>query len=624
MDLNFVVFVIYIVSGCTLFSIRLFTQEDDDVFVQSALWRFVLRPLILGSFLASVGAFMAWQAGGKGSLQVGNEGTGTLYDYIAAPFILAVFTLVLWAIGTAASYFSSKNVVGDSGESRTVYSQIKPTVTFAHVSGMAELKAALMEVVSNHKKSGKNGILLTGDPGNGKTFIAEALAGELKWGFMPITIGDIKSKWMGQTTEQLQAVFNSAKRNGKLILFFDECDSMLMDRSGLMAGDGGGAAVDALGTTNAFLTNIVDIRRHKNIIVIAASNYLDKLDSAAIRDGRFDFKIHIPNPDADARRGLLEKFSKDKEWQPVIPEDVMSRLVKRWEGFSVVRIRGIAERILKNTKSGGKKEVSLEEAFKALRQIQGSMGDMVGEDTPTLRDGKLHFDPALRDKLITLATRLENIDEVERLGGSVPKGVIFWGPPGTGKTAVAKSLAKTSGWAFLATTGSDLLASNGTGIDDLIKKAKDLRPCIIFIDEAEEALGDRSNSRYGSIVTNKILAVTDGTKAMHDVMFIAATNHPDQLDAAIVRGGRFSEHFEFQKPKEDTVLQMVAEWIHERQNTTPFHNEFTPAAAARFLEGESPSNIKDKLQQAVNNGVGRILSNNGEAKILLSDLQTVL
>jgi transitional endoplasmic reticulum ATPase len=440
---------------------------------------------------------------------------------------------------------------------------------------------------------------------------------------MPISIGDIKSKWMGQTTEQLQAAFDAAKRNGRVVLFFDECDSMLGNREGMIE-SGGGAATDMLGTTNAFLTNIVDIRRYKGVIVIAATNYPDNLDPAAIREGRFDFRIHIPNPDPEARRGLLEKFSKDKEWQPMIPENVMERLVRRWEGFSVSRIRRIAEIILKNAKAQGRKEVSLGDAFLALRQVQGSTGDQLKEDTPTLKDGKLHFDPEMKAKLINLASRLENIDEVERLGGTVPKGAIFWGPPGTGKTAVAMSLAKTSGWAFLATTGSDLLVDNGTGIDKIIKKARDLRPCIVFIDEAEEALGDRKRSNYGSIVTNKLLAVTDGTKALHDVLFIAATNHPDDLDKAITRGGRFSEHFGFKEPEENTVLLMVREWISSKRGTTPFHDEFTAESVSQHLKGKAPSDIKEALQQAVNTGVGRIMSGDGEEAIMLKDLHAVL
>lgn len=495
-----------------------------------------------------------------------------------------------------------------------LYSPRKPEYTFKDVHGMTSLKAQLLEVVEKNKKDKKNGILLSGDPGNGKTFIAEALAGELKWGFMPITISDIESRWTGQSTEQLKAVFDAAVRCAPLILFFDECDSMLRDRSTMM----GGSNDESLKKANTFLTAINDIRRHKNIIVMAATNYRDNLDGAVTRDGRFDFKIEIKNPDGEARRGLLEQFSKGVEFE----EGVLDRLVKRWEGFSVVRMKSIAEKIADNAKAQGRGKVGVKEAMAALRSIQGSSGAILPEGTPSLKD--LRFDPEQRAKLVSLAKRMEDIEEVERLGGQIPKGVIFWGPPGTGKTAVAKALAMTSGWAFLPTSGNDLLSGDGKVIDDLIKKASDLRPCIVFIDEAENALGDRSTNRYGSAITNKILAVTDGVGSLHDVMFVAGTNHPDQLDAAIVRGGRFSEHFEFTKPKEDTVLLMVKEWIEDKASGTPFHPEFTPEVVAKHLEGMAPADIKDKLQQAVNAGVGRMLSEGGVEQIMLSDLQAVL
>jgi transitional endoplasmic reticulum ATPase len=495
------------------------------------------------------------------------------------------------------------------------YAPRKPSYTFRDVQGMSALKTQLLAAVEDNKTSGKNGILLSGDPGNGKTMIAEALAGELKWGFMPITIGDIESRWQGQGTEQLQAVFEAAAGNSPLVLFFDECDSMLRSRDKLM----NGTNQEDLKKANTFLTGIVDIRRTKKTIVIAASNYPDQLDAAATRDGRFDFKINIPNPDKEAREGLLNKFTQGLAFE----EKVLERLVRRWEGFSVARIRSVAEKITKNANAQGMKEISMQKAMAALREIQGSMGGMVSEDTPTLRDGKLHFDQKQREGLLTLAMRMENIDEVERLGGQVPKGVLFYGPPGTGKTAVAKSLAKTSGWAFLATSGNELLNDNDA-FSKLLKKARDLRPCIIFMDEADDVLGDRATNRYGTTVTNRILAEMDGVEQLHDVMFIAATNHPDKLDAAVIRGGRFGEHYEFKKPEDNTVLAMVQEWIHAKRDTTPFHDEFTPEAVAEVLHGLSPSDIKDRMQQAVNTGVGRILSKEGAEQIMLSDLHAVM
>lgn len=523
----------------------------------------------------------------------------------------------LYGDGQSNQNSDKMSSANSSAELTSLYSPRKPAFSFKDVEGMTGLKAQLLEAVAKNKSDMKNGILFSGDPGNGKTFIAEALAGELNYKFMPITIADIKSRWSGQTTEQLKAVFNAASNCGPVVLFFDECDSMLRDRSGMMGSDPGGASGDALGTANAFLTGIVDIRRNKNVIVMAASNYRDQLDAAATRDGRFDFKIEIPNPDREARLGLLNKFSKGVTYE----DGVLDRLVKRWEGFSVVRIRSIAEKISDNAKAQGRTAVGVKDAMAALRSIQGSLGESLPEDTPKLTD--MHFDEAERKKLMSLAKRMENIEEVERMGGQVPKGILFSGPPGTGKTAVAKALAMTSGWAFLSTSGNQLLSAPEEFIK-ILNKARDLRPCIVFIDESDDVLMDRASNPYGKSATNRLLAEMDGTKQLNDIMFVAATNHPDSLDSAAVRGGRFSERYEFKKPEDDTVLLMVREWIDARRVTTPFHAEFKPETVAKFLEGLAPADIKDKLQQAVNTGVGRMLSDGGVEQIMLSDLQAVM
>lgn len=617
------------------------------VTILKLIWRWILRilsiiPIIIGSLLGHIyyradavtlalgviaSGYLAWIEKYKQAVMVFGVMTGI------AIVLFLILRIKAWFDRGGSFFRSSRSDTAPEAWRAPSYANTdekpaesfgnqfirKPSHSFNEVDGMAELKAKLMDAVNDNRTAGKNGILLTGDPGNGKTFIAEALAGELKCNFMPVTIGDIQSKWIGQTTEQLQEVFKAASSSGPLVLFFDECDSMLRDRGTMM----GSSNDESLKTANAFLTGIVDIRKVKGVIVIAASNYNDQLDGAATRDARFDFKIHIPCPDTKARHGLLVKFTGTKDVKLAFEDGVLERLVRRWEGFSVARIRSVAEKITKNAKAQGRRSVSMQEAMAALREVQGSMGGAVPEDTPTLRDGNLYFDPEQREKLLTLAMRMENIDEVERMGGQIPKGVLFFGPPGTGKTSVAKSLAKTSGWAFLATSGNDLL-SDSESFAKLLKKARDLRPCIVFMDEADVVLLDRAVNRFASVTTT-VLKEMDGVGQLHDVMFIAATNmDPDSMDAAIIRGGRFGEHFEFKLPEDDTVLKMVEEWIHGKKDTAPFHEEFTPETVAKILSGLAQSDIKDKLQQAVNTGVGRIMRSEGIDRITVDDLMAVM
>lgn len=527
-----------------------------------------------------------------------------IYYNIGAP-------LWLWKKGERRfPWLPQKN--GPQDDHSHAFETSRPRYSFKDVMGMGDLKKRLREVVSTIKSEGKNGILLTGDPGNGKTFIVEALAGELKLPFLPITIADVESMWSGQRTERVTAAFRTAKRSAPCVMFLDEVDSLIPDR-GTSAGIGGGASQNIVNTVNAILTEIVNLRG-SGVIIVAASNFPDQLDRAATREGRFDFRIEVPPPDYDARVGLLGAYI-DKEL--AYADGVRERVAKRWEGFSNVRIRTVVETCSKEVKKQGRRRVDFADMAEALREVQGSAGVRLPENTKSLDD--LSFPEREKQRLLALVHRLINIDEVERLGGSVPKGVLFSGPPGTGKTATAKGLAKSSGWAFLPTTGQELLSSPEK-VDEILKKAADIRPCIVFIDEADDVLQDRATNPFSKASTNKLLAAMDGVTALPDVMFIAATNHPDVLDAAAVRGGRFSEKIGFHLPDEDTIRSFVKDWMKSK-SMTPFGPDFTPEAIARILNGQALADVQDRLQQAINNASGKVLEG---GKVGIGDLIAAL
>jgi len=506
-----------------------------------------------------------------------------------------------------------KTVVSNDGKEVAISLAVKPKITFQNVSGMMPVKAKLLEFAQEHKRTGRNGGLLSGDPGNGKTMMAEALAGQMGYRYMPVNMGDFGSKWMGQTGEQLQSIFAQAKNSVPCVLFFDEADSFLTKRSNMM---NDAAGLDLLKTANIFLTNINNMQGNKGVLVLIATNFKDDLDEAGTRDGRFSMKIEIGNPDKEARKGLILKFASDVTFE----KGVLDRLVRRWEGFSVARIKAAAEMMYKQSKKTGKTVLNSDDAMVALREVQGSLGYSLPEDAMYIKDMRFNEDD--RKKLMSLAFRMKNIDKIEELGGKLPKGVLLSGPPGTGKTAAAKALAKTSGWAFLSTSGEELVKSQ-KAMDKMITSARDLRPCIVFIDECDTLLQLRQNNPYGSDATNKMLAILDGVVPLHDVVFVAATNFAETLDSAAVRGGRFSETFVFRLPEQEVVLKLVNDWMTSKKGT-PFSAEFTADAVSNLLYGLAPADIQDKMQQAVNAAVGRIVSRDGREEVILEDLLAIL
>lgn len=474
------------------------------------------------------------------------------------------------------------------------YEAVKSNITFDNVIGMDDFKSRLLKAgneVLSTKDSKRNGILLTGDPGNGKTTMAKALAGQLKLPIINVAFGTFASSWVGQTTERVMKVFDDAEKQAPCVLFLDEIEAVLIDRSKVTNADSEGPK-----TVSAMLKRLEDIRSSK-VVVVAASNFLDRLDPAAVREGRFDYKIEVPSPDFQARKFLLETGLKSVKNK--IDQNGLERAAKRWEGFSVSRIRAIVVETLDQLKDGEINVVGFDELADALRHLNASIGDKIPENALSI--DQLILSPEMRTRMKKLATRMVNIDEIEEMGGSVPSGVLFFGPAGTGKTIGAMALAKESKWAFLKTSGHDLLHSPDK-MDELMRRAKDIRPCIIFIDEADDVLADRRSSMISKDVTNKLLTIMDGAGGKtKDILFVAATNAPDLIDDAMLRGGRFTEKVGFDVPDTDSLHAYIAKWISNTK--AKLADDFTADSVVELLQGESLANVGEILQSAVNEAI---------------------
>jgi transitional endoplasmic reticulum ATPase len=473
----------------------------------------------------------------------------------------------------------------------------RPTMTFASIHGNEAVKQRLLDAghaITARRKEGakpRNGILMHGLPGNGKNMFAEALAGELKLPFHQLSFADVASHWVGEKSSRVRAAFDHARRAQPCLLFIDEIDSFLEARDGRNDG-----VKEDRDLVNAMLTLLVDMRKER-VVIVAATNHLDRLDAAGIREGRFDFKIEITPPDEPARLGLLRRGLRENVPGAQADEAVLVAVAKRWNGFSSKRILAVTEE-LPNVVGVGE-TLTFDDFMVALRQLQGQRGH-IPEQGKTLDE--LVLEPATREVIDQLVARMEDPERTERLGGTLPTGVLFTGPPGTGKTATCRALAKKLGWAFLPAVGADL-ARDPKKLESLYSKAQDLRPTIIFIDEGEELLRSREYSQ-STEGTNKLLTLMDGVgDKVCDVVWIAATNHPDQIDSALLRGGRFTEKVRFNKPSAATLAVFVAKWLTDRK--VQLAGELNAEAVALAIGNESIANVEAVLQAAVNRAVAR-------------------
>lgn len=544
-------------------------------------------------------------------------GAVSIHGHVILLSMIVTLALVMWGIhrGTLVADETPKpkrvraakcaRDTNTTKESELQYPNIArsltPKVKFKDIHGMTAVKARLKDaaqaVVAPREggKEKRNGILLFGEPGTGKTFFAEALAGELGVPLLQLSYSDVASQWVGKKTERIKAAFDQARQHQPCVLFIDEVDSFLESRD---SGRDDGTKEDR-DVVNALLTLMVDIRKCR-VLLIAATNHLDRLDAAGIREGRFDFKVEVPLPDAEARVGLLKMGLAKNLPNARVEDSVIEAVARRWNGFNSKRILAVTQELPYQIELAGKSSnPGFDDFMAALRLLQGRKGE-APEDAKRLDE--LVLTESTREMIDLIAGRMADPEHTEAHGGTLPTGVLFYGPPGTGKTATCKALAKSINWAFLPATGADL-ARDPKALEKLYAKAKELRPTIVFIDEADELLKSREFSS-NTESTNKLLTIMDGVRdRVRDVVWIAATNNPELIDPALLRGGRFTEKVQFDKPGSQRLVEHLRGWLDRRK--VKLEVGLTVEDLAELIGDESIANAEAVTQAALNRAVSR-------------------
>ncbi len=493
-----------------------------------------------------------------------------------------------------------------------------PAITYEDIGGlkkeidvireMVEIPMKHPEVFTRLGIGAPKGVLLYGPPGTGKTLLAKAVASETESHFYSIAGPEIISKFYGESEKHLRDLFEEAEKNAPSIIFIDEIDAIAPKRE------------EAKGEVErrvvAQLLTLMDgLQGRGQVVVMAATNRKDDIDSALRRPGRFDRELTINPPDLAGRLEILQIHTRG---MPLAKDVDLQYLAEKTLGYTGADLEVLCK----------------EAALKALKPYMPSL-KTIHEKVPTnvlekievrlehFKDALHIVEPsALREVLITkpnvhwndvggLASVKERIQETiewplkdpeafRTFGVKPSKGILLYGPPGTGKTMLAKAVACEADANFISIKGPELISKwvgeSEKHLRDIFKKARQVAPCVIFFDEFDSISKVRGTTLTDATerMVNQLLTELDGVEELDRVAIIAATNRPELIDPALLRPGRI-----------DLKIEVPLPDLASRKNILTVHVKGMPLAAdvnvddwANKTEGWGGADLSALCQEA--------------------------
>jgi transitional endoplasmic reticulum ATPase len=506
-----------------------------------------------------------------------------------------------------------------------------PRVTWEDIGDLEEAKQKIREIVEwpmRHPElfqrlgiEPPKGILLYGPPGNGKTLLARALANEIGAYFITINGPEIMSKFYGESEQRLREIFQEAEKNAPSIIFIDEIDAIAPKREEV-TGEVEKRVVAQL------LTLMDGIKGREKVIVIGATNRLEAIDPALRRPGRFDREIEIKPPDTKGRKEILQVHTRNMPLAEDVDIDKLAEITYGYTGADLAALakeaaitalrRFIQEKkinleqqtvpaeILKELK------VTMRDFLDAMKTIQPTLLREVYVEVPKVRWSDIGGLDNVKQQLREAAEWPLRFPELfERSGITPPKGILLFGPPGTGKTMLAKAVATESGANFIAVRGPEILSKwvgeSEKAIREIFRKARQAAPTVIFFDEIDAIAPIRGLSVDSGVterIVNQLLAEMDGIEKLENVVVIAATNRPDILDPALLRPGRFDRLIYVPPPDKSARVEILK--VHTR--SVPLAEDVSLEEIAEKTEGYTGADLEALVREATINAMRKAYS----------------
>ncbi|KEQ56289.1 ATP-dependent 26S proteasome regulatory subunit Posttranslational modification protein [Marine Group I thaumarchaeote SCGC AAA799-B03] len=510
-----------------------------------------------------------------------------------------------------------------------------PQVTYEDIGGLTdEIKKVreMIELPLRHPEifeklgiEAPKGVLLYGPPGTGKTLLAKAVANESNAHFISISGPEIMSKFYGESEARLREIFKEAREKAPSIIFVDEIDSIAPKREEV-TGEVERRVVSQM------LSLMDGLEARGKVIVISATNRPNAIDPALRRPGRFDREIEIKVPDKKGRKDILAIHSRNMPLSDDVNVDKISAISHGYVGADLEYLcKEAAMKCLRRLlpilnleeekippETLDKLIVNHEDFQKALIEVTPSgMREVFIENPDVKWDEVGGLEDVKRELQEAVEWPMKYPALYDKLGHSMPRGILLHGPSGTGKTLLAKAVATQSEANFVSVRGPELLSKwvgeSERGIREIFKRARQSAPCVVFFDEIDSIAPIRGAGGETAVterVVSQLLTELDGMENMHGVVVLAATNRADMIDPALLRPGRFDKIIQVPNPDKDSrkrILEINAEKI-------PMGDDVDMEKIAEITDGMSGADTSSIANTAVSLVIHEFLDKHPDVK----------
>ena len=466
-----------------------------------------------------------------------------------------------------------------------------------------------------------SGVLLYGPPGCGKTLLAKVLASESDANMFSINGPEIMNKYYGETEAKLRDIFKEAKENSPGIIFIDEIDAIAPKREEAY----GDVEKRVVAQLLALMDGLTD---RGNVIVLGATNRPDSVDPALRRPGRFDREMEISVPNADGRLEVMEIHTRG---MPIAKDVNLKTLSSELNGYTGADMKSLcreaAMRSIRRylpeidletekipTKVLQSMEVKLIDFYDAMREVvPTAMREFYVERSKVYWDDVGGLDYAKKILEENLIIAMINPEKFSKMGIKPPKGALLYGPPGCGKTLLARALATESSGNMILVRGSEILSKwvgeSEKAIREIFRKAKSSSPCVIILDELDSLAKFKSGEEGGigeTVLSQLLTEMEDGSASR--VVVIGISNRPDIIDGSVLRTGRLDLRIFIQPPDERGRFDIIKILTDSMPLSSDVNLKEIAVATQNYSGADLAALCREAAVKAMQNNVSKISS----------------